>query len=152
MAGQVERGEQPDPITTTTGDKWFTKFFGKISDQLQDLTYVDVLTATSEDVFTNIDTKAPNIKDELKNKSFKVLAETKIELDGDIILVLPMSDGEGKVNREILDIHNQNVAVAVQNWNNVLKMIVEIIRSFAGFAGLKETEIFDKFMVDLRVK
>jgi hypothetical protein len=152
MTGQVEAGGQPGSITSTDGDTWFRKFFGKISDQLQDLTYVDVLTVSSGDVFINIDTKAPDIKDELKKNRFKILAETKIELDGDIVLVLPMSDSEGKINKEVLDIHKENVAIAVQNWNNVLRMIVEIIRAFAGFAGLKETDIFDKFMVDTQVK
>jgi hypothetical protein len=152
MTGQVTTGGPAGPITSTDGNTWFSKFFGKISDQLQDLTYVDVLTVSSENMYIDIDTKAPVIKDELEKKKFKLLAETKIELDGDIVLVLPIEGTEGKVNTEILSIHKENVTAAVENWNNVLKMIMEVIKTFAGFAGLKETEIFDKFMIDTRVQ
>jgi hypothetical protein len=140
-------------IVTTNADSWLSKFFGKVSDQLQDLTYVEILTlsaTSSAEIGTSIDTTAPNVLKELETKGLKLLARTKIELDGDIIFAAPMMEGD-KINKEVMDLHKENVTAAVENWNNFLKMILEVIRAFASLAGYKETEIFDKFVIDTRV-
>ena len=155
MADQVDtQPQRSNPIVSANADTWLSKFYRKISDQLQDLTYVEVITMSSTSasaVTARIDTSAPDVLKEIEEKQMKLLARTKIELDGDILVILPMLNGEATVNKEILNIHKENVTVAVQNWNSFLNMIIEVIKVFADLAGMPRKDIFDKFVIDTRV-
>jgi hypothetical protein len=87
--------EQEQSVKTTENDQrsLLDNIFAKITDQLKDLSYVEVITAKgSPDV--KIDSGKENVLEALN--TVEILARTKIELDGDIITVLPIT----KVNIE----------------------------------------------------
>lgn len=56
------------------------------------------------------------------------MARTRIELDGDIGMLLPTSaDGSLTINNDILNIHKQNVDVAVANWNSFVQNMLKAL-------------------------
>ena len=119
-------------------------FFGKIGDQLEDLTYVSIITGTGN-TYAKIDASADNIVEELEKNQITILARTNIELDGDITIVIPTKDGQGvSVNQEIMAIHKENTAVAVANWNNFMNMIMQVIKIIAELAGMRNVDVLDK--------
>jgi hypothetical protein len=86
--------EQEQSVKATENDQGslLDNIFAKITDQLKDLSYVEVITAKgSPDVKIDSD---KNVLEALN--AVEILARTKIELDGDIITVLPIT----KVNIE----------------------------------------------------
>jgi hypothetical protein len=114
--------------------------FAKITDQLKDLSYVEVITAKgSPDV--KIDSEKENVLDALK--AVEILARTKIELDGDIVMVLPFTkiNGEDKIDQEIMKVHKENVEVAVQNWKSFMDTILNAVSLIAELSGLTKTDI-----------
>ncbi len=125
-----------------------TRFFGKIGKQLEDLTYVEVLTMGCENSKLKLTPQTPEIDDAIKSVGeISVLARTKIELDGDIAVLLPLQNNEVKINNEIMDIHRENVKVAIDNWNNFMKTTLEAAKTIADIAGLKDvSKAFDSFV------
>jgi hypothetical protein len=58
-----------------------------------------------------------------------IVAKTIIEIDGDIIVKLPVVDTEGnavELNERILEVHEENVAMAMENWRTFITTLVEI--------------------------
>jgi len=114
--------------------------FAKLTDQLKDLSYVEVITAKgSPDV--KIDSEKENVLDTLN--TVEILARTKIELDGDIVMILPITkvNGEDRINQEIMKIHKENVEAAVQNWKSFMDTILNAVSLIAELAGLGKTDI-----------
>jgi hypothetical protein len=56
----------------------------------------------------------------------KVLARTRIELDGDIALILPTNRNE--IDAEVLQLHKTNVDVAVQNYRLFVNAIFDVLK------------------------
>ena len=113
--------------------------FAKLTDQLKDLTYVEVITAKGSPGVKIED--RDDVLDALKN--VEILARTKIELDGDIVMVLPMTkiNGEDKIDQEIMTVHKENVDVAVQNWKSFMDTILNAVSLIAELAGMGKTDI-----------
>ena len=134
--------EQEQRVRSTENNQGglLDNIFAKITDQLKDLSYVEVITAKgSPDV--KIDSEKENVLDALN--TVEILARTKIELDGDIITVLPITkvNGEDKINQEIMKIHKENVEVAVQNWKSFMDTILNAVSLIAELAGMGKTDI-----------
>jgi hypothetical protein len=134
--------EQEQSVKTTENDQrsLLDNIFAKITDQLKDLSYVEVITAKgSPDV--KIDSGKENVLEALN--TVEILARTKIELDGDIITVLPITkvNGEDKINQEIMKVHKENVEVAVQNWKSFMDTILNAVSLIADLAGMGKTDI-----------
>ena len=58
-----------------------------------------------------------------------IAAKTIIEIDGDIIVKLPVKDQAGnalELDERILQIHEENVAMAMENWRTFITTLVEI--------------------------
>jgi len=58
-----------------------------------------------------------------------IAAKTIIEIDGDIIVKLPVRDMEGntmELDERILQIHEENVAMAMENWRTFITTLVDI--------------------------
>lgn len=111
--------------------------------EVQDFSYMEIITAVG-DTTVEINKDAENIVegltkpkskddkktlDELGKKigekpipDVRILARTRIELDGDIALVLPdPRPDQIETRAEILRLHKENVNVAVQNWNTFFR-------------------------------
>jgi hypothetical protein len=125
-------------------ESWLNNFFGKIGDQLEDLTYVSIITGTGN-TYARIDPASDDIIAELEKNQITILARTNIELDGDITVIVPTKDGQGvTVNQEIMTIHKENTSIAVTNWNNFMNMIIQVIKIIAELAGMSNVAILDK--------
>ena len=57
-------------------------------------------------------------------------AETDIDLTGDITTILPSA--EGKLNEQLIDIHQKNVSEAVKSWREVIHGLLDIINLVKG--------------------
>ena len=65
-----------------------------------------------------------------------ISAKTIIEIDGDIIVKLPVKDIEGKpveLDERILQVHEENVAMAMENWRTFITTLVDIAKDLKGF-------------------
>jgi hypothetical protein len=100
---------------------------------------VDVFAAVGEDLgtLTVVTITGSVIKTEKKStgaeicdiKEEGIAAKTIIEIDGDIIVKLPVVDTEGnavELNERILQIHEENVAMAMENWRTFITTLVDI--------------------------
>lgn len=100
---------------------------------------VEVFKAVSEDLGTlTVVTTTGSVKTIEKKstgaevydiKEEGIAAKTIIEIDGDIIVKLPVKDQAGKaleLDERILQIHEENVAMAMENWRTFITTLVEI--------------------------
>lgn len=124
-----------------------------VREQLDDLSYIEIMTAVSDNIEAKINPKYENFAlaltaksgmplqlkrgdegeakqairkkegDELKGK---VLARTRIELDGDIALILPANRNE--IDADLLQLHKANVDVAVQNWRYFIDAMFDMLK------------------------
>jgi hypothetical protein len=128
-----------------------------VREQLDDLRYIEITTAVSDNINAKINPQYENLvlaltaesgvplplkpkagaeeeeqqvqrkkEDELKAD---VLARTRIELDGDIALILPTNRSE--IDMEVLQIHKANVDVAVQNWRYFIDAMLDVLKIVA---------------------
>jgi hypothetical protein len=122
--------------------QWLSKFFRRIGKQLEDITYVEVLTTGADCSKLKLTEDNPEIDDALKvSGELSILARTRIELDGDIVVFLPLQNGvqqQASVNDEILNIHRENVKMAIENWHNFLNTAIEAAKIIAILAGYKD--------------
>ena len=132
----------------TTHVSWIDRFIGSIRDQLEDLTYVEIVTAAAVSPGIIIDPAAVHVIEELNRNNAGILARTRIELDGDILVILP-SDPQGgaKIDKDVLAIHKENTAVAVENWKNFLNMMIALIDDITRLTGLTKDDLFKKFSI-----
>lgn len=138
------------PLTQTSKQEWLSSFFGKIGRQLEDLTYLEVLTTGADTSKLRLTDEHPEIDDALKaSGEMTILARTRIELDGDITVLLPLKNNaeDTSINNEVLDIHKENVKMAIENWHSFLNTAIEAAKTIAYIAGYKDVgKAFDKFM------
>jgi hypothetical protein len=100
---------------------------------------VEVFKAVSEDLgtLTVVTTTGSVMTIEKKStgaeiydiKEEGIAAKTIIEIDGDIIVKLPVKDQAGnavELDERILQIHEENVAMAMENWRTFITTLVEI--------------------------
>jgi hypothetical protein len=146
MGSQPPETAQPTPVPKLS---WSDKFLSLIGDQIQDLTNVEIITASATSVSIKINSGADNILDELSRANAQVLARTRIELDGDIVMLLPTDLQTGaKVNKDIMDIHNNSTKVAVENWKSFLDMIVSLVNTIVTLTGLSKASVLEKFSIE----
>lgn len=135
--------EEKTKVSDNNQKGFLDEIFLKVRDQLKDISYVEVITATG-DPKLKIDSDKGNVLDAIN--TLQILARTTIELDGDIVMIIPTTkvNGEVKINKEIMDIHKQNVDAAIQNWKSFMDTILGAISLIAKLAGLGEIDIRDK--------
>ena len=125
-----------------------------VREQLEDLSFVEIMTAESDNINAKINPNYENFLVALTAKSGtplrlkskaggeakeatitkkedgelkgKVLARTRIELDGDIALILPPNRNE--IDAEVLQLHKANVDVAVQNYRLFVNAIFDVLK------------------------
>lgn len=62
-------------------------------------------------------------------KETSIAAKTIIELDGDIIMRVPTTTVDGtsvEVDERLLELHQENVSLATENWRTLITTLVEI--------------------------
>ena len=104
------------------GEK-LVEVFKAVSEDLGTLTVVTTTGSVTTTVKKSTGAEVYDIKEE------GIAAKTIIEIDGDIIVKLPVVDQEGnavELNERILEIHEENVAMAMENWRTFITTLVEI--------------------------
>ena len=131
-------------------DKGFLgNFFDTIRKEIRDVSYLEVVTAIG-DVKANVNPDAELVILGLnKDANVTIKARTRIELDGDIMVWLPTNnkeqDGEITINQQIMDIHKENVELAVHNWNQFMKNIFDVLKIIIDMTGLSKSQVEGKF-------
>lgn len=95
---------------------------------------MDIITATADDLRVTIDPKKANLKDSLPEE-IKIKARTTIQLDGDLIVLLPTKNdqqGAMQIDSDVLNIHKENVDFALKNLTSNIQLITDgIIKALA---------------------
>jgi len=68
-----------------------------------------------------------------------VVAKTIIELDGDIILQVPVKSAGGEastLDERLLELHKANVELALENWRTFMTTLIEIAGKLFTMLGL----------------
>jgi hypothetical protein len=115
---------------------WET-FMDTLKNELIDLSYIEIVTAAGDpksEIDPNND--ARDIVAALRSlEKVRALARTRIELDGDIGMIVPTKDdGNLSILNDILNIHKQNVDVAVANWNSFVQNMLKALDILVGIA------------------
>lgn len=114
------------------------KKVGKVLDDMAtDLYELSVVTTTGSVTTIEIDNK----KDGTKKQVFDVQetgisAKTVIQIDGDIIVKIPVRDGEGneiEIDERMLQLHEENVQMAMENWKTIITTLVSVVKDLSEF-------------------
>jgi len=103
--------------------KKLVEVFKTVSEDLGTLTVVTTTGSVTTTKKKSTGAEVYDIKEE------GIAAKTIIEIDGDIIVKLPVKDQEGnavELDERILQIHEENVAMAMENWRTFITTLVEI--------------------------
>jgi hypothetical protein len=139
----------PEGTATTTPTPeggFFRKFINTIKREINDLSYVEIVTAAG-DPKTDVNPDAEMVILGMKAEEVRILARTRIELDGDIMVLLPAEKGSDdvKINQEIMAIHKENVQTAVENWNSFMKNMLTALDLLMNITGLSKSQVLTNF-------
>ena len=105
-----------------------------LEEWIDDIRSMDIITATADDLRVTIDPKKANLKDSLPEE-IKIKARTTIQLDGDLIVLLPTKNdqqGAMQIDSDVLNIHKENVDFALKNLTSNIQLITDgIIKALA---------------------
>ena len=122
-------------------DESLKQFLEKLNQKIQDLDAIEVVTAIG-DVHYKLDDINPQteilntIPTAVTEGVLKLLARTRIELDGDILLVLPGKNDPADQTRKIFDeeqfnkiqsFHNNNIQNALEIWRTYVNAFLKIV-------------------------
>jgi len=109
----------------------------------------DELAKVVKDVTTLTVVTVKGVNEEVKKKSTGetiyviretgVVAKTIIELDGDIILQVPVKSAGGEdstLDERLLELHKANVELALENWRMFMTTLIEIAGKLFAMLGL----------------
>ena len=109
----------------------------------------DEIAKVAKDVTTLTVVTVKGVNEEVKKKSTGetiyviketgVVAKTIIELDGDIILQVPVKSTEGgdsALDERLLELHKANVELALENWRTFMTTLIEITGKLFTMLGL----------------
>jgi hypothetical protein len=99
-----------------------------IGDALEDITKLTVVTTTGK-IITATNSKG---KSYLEIEETAINAKTIIEIDGDIITRIPVQNQEGEtitVDERMLQLHEKNVEMAMQNWQTVITTLINTVKA-----------------------
>lgn len=98
-----------------------------LRDWIDDIRSMDIVTATSDDLKVKIDPKKGDLLTDLP-QNVKINARTTVQLDGDLIVILPTkqgTQGDPQIDNDILQIHKDNVDLALKNLASNMKIITD---------------------------
>lgn len=127
-------------------------FFETIKKEMADLSYMEIVTVVG-DPKTAIDAKANDIVEALNDTpKLTIVARTRIELDGDIAMIVPSDEDTSKLRQDIMALHKENAAAAVNNWNTFVKnILLAAVTIFGVVSGdSKPGEAMSKMLQDFK--
>ena len=109
----------------------------------------DEIAKVAKDVTTLTVVTVKGVNEEVKKQSTGetiyviketgVVAKTIIELDGDIILQVPVKSAGGEystLDEKLLELHKANVELALENWRAFMTTLIEIANKLFTMLGL----------------
>ena len=155
-------------------DEFFKKIWNNLKKtvevEIQDLSYMEIITATSEKIDGHIDNNGWDILDSLRRgktpseygtandaeklitkedmlnlSNTEILARTRIELDGDVCNILKGKKGDsGKIRDDVMHIHEKGIDISVKNWQYFLTFVLEITSTLGVMVGAINESKFSK--------
>ena len=148
-------GEALPKSTAPATEPFSQRFMSKIGHAIDNLTYIDTITLIADPKTTKWDYDAESIMDEIsKLNDVYLVGRTVIELDGDIVSILPgnTTTGEVSVNQDLLEYHKANVKEAVANWNNFIHEMLSVTEIVLSLVGLeKGSDTVEKYLGGTKV-
>ena len=105
--------------------------FKKIIDEITDLTYLDVITTSESEQSLKLGPKELNVSEVLQRPDVTVLARTRIELDGAILVSLPQENGKVKFDNEIIELHKKNLEFHIRLWQQMFETMTKTLKDAA---------------------
>lgn len=114
------------------------KKVGKVLDDMAtDLYELSVVTTTGSVTTIEIDNKKDGTKKQVFDiQETGISAKTVIQIDGDIIVKIPVKDGEGnqiEIDERMLQLHEENVQMAMENWKTIITTLVSVVKDLQDF-------------------
>ena len=110
------------------------KKIGKVlEDMATDLSELSVVTTTGSVKTIRIEDKKTEegYKDVFDIQETGISAKTVIQIDGDIIVKIPVKNAEGEpieIDERMLQLHEENVQMAMENWQTVITTLVSVVK------------------------
>ena len=108
-----------------------------LHDMAKDIGELSVVTTTGEIVTKEVN--RPNeegMKTIYDIEETGVSAKTLIQIDGDIIVRVPVKDVDGnpvEIDERMLKLHEENVKIAMENWRTVITTTVSVVKELREF-------------------
>lgn len=143
-------------------DVW-KRFTETIRTEIQDLSYMEIVTGVSDKVDGHIDGDAWDILQGLRRAKLPenaekegitqsnmlkipdnvtILARTRIELDGDVFFLLYGQDGKPlPLSQEAMELHKMGINTSIENWHYFLRFILELTATVGAIVGNKDVDV-----------
>lgn len=148
----------------------WNKLKDTVEEEIEDLSYMEVITAVSDDVEKHIDNTGWDIlqslrlgnppsyygevrgqekeitRDEmLTSKNTEIIARTRIELDGDVLTMLKGKDAKtAALSEDLMTLHNKGIEISVQNWKMFLEFVLNLTAIIGVMVGEVDAEKYTK--------
>lgn len=103
-----------------------------LEDMATDLYELSVVTTTGSISTIEIDDRRTGGKKQVYDiEETGICAKTVIQIDGDIIVKIPVKDPEGnhiEIDERMLELHEENVKMAMENWKTVIATLVSVVK------------------------
>ncbi len=114
------------------------KKVGKVLDDMAtDLYELSVVTTTGSITTIEIEDKRNGGKKQVFDvEETGISAKTVIQIDGDIIVKIPVKDSDGNqmvIDERMLQLHEENVKMAMENWKTIIVTLVSVVKDLQDF-------------------
>lgn len=103
-----------------------------LDDMATDLYELSVVTTTGSVTTIEIEDKKNGGRRQVFDvEETGISAKTVIQIDGDIIVKIPVKDAEGntvEIDERMLVLHEENVQMAMENWRTIVSTLVSVIK------------------------
>lgn len=103
-----------------------------LDDMATDLYELSVVTTTGSVTTIEIEDKKNGGRRQVFDvEETGISAKTVIQIDGDIIVKIPVKDSEGnavEIDERMLILHEENVQMAMENWRTIVSTLVSVIK------------------------
>jgi len=114
------------------------KKVGKVlEDMATDLYELSVVTTTGSVTTIEIEDRKNGTKKQVFDiEETGISAKTVIQIDGDIIVKIPVKNSEGEpveIDERMLQLHEENVQMAMENWQTIITTLVSVVKDLQDF-------------------
>ncbi|MFH1179668.1 MAG: hypothetical protein V1710_04845 [Candidatus Bathyarchaeota archaeon] len=106
---------------------------GKVLEEMAtDLSELSVVTTTGSITTIEVEDRKRGCKKQVFDvEETGISAKTVIQIDGDIIVKIPVRDVDGnrvEIDERMLQLHEENVKMAMENWRTIITTLVSVVK------------------------